>query len=123
MEDKIDIQITQDGHSTGLSSYTEAKYLIPEVDIAEDKEKIYYLYQLPGIDTQSLNVELSDKEIFIQANSETKEGMQFVHQERIKGEYFRKLPLPSNGDSDLAEADLKKGLLEIAFPKRKNYQE
>ena len=117
--DDVSIQDVQDNLSTGASSYKNNHYIIPQLDILEDDSNVYYLYELPGIDTENLNVELSEEEIFIMSTSKLDEQKTTLHQERKKGEFFRKMKLPLNVNTDSIEANFRNGLLEISFPKFK----
>ncbi len=117
---KFNLQTAQGNFSSGLSAYTEKQYLLPEVDILEDEAEIYYIYELPGIDTATLNVELSSDQIFVTANSRQRDK-KLVHQERKRGNFFRQLPLPDNVDRDSAQADFNQGILEISFTKENTF--
>ncbi|MCK8828325.1 Hsp20/alpha crystallin family protein [Natroniella acetigena] len=115
----FDLQSSENNYSTGVSSYMKQKYITPQVDILEDKEQIYYIYQLPGVEEEDLNVELSTDKVFIMAESKSYQEKEILYQESNCGIFFRQLPLPLQVEVDAAEANLKAGLLEINFPKLK----
>jgi HSP20 family protein len=120
MELNFNFQDAAQKSSTGFSSYEEPQYLVPEVDILEDEAGVYYIYELPGIKTEELNVELSEEAVFVAAVSDKKDK-QILHQERALGTFFRRLPLPDSVDVNSAQADFNNGLLEISFVKTNNY--
>ncbi|MCK8816692.1 Hsp20/alpha crystallin family protein [Natroniella sulfidigena] len=115
----FDLQSSENKYLTGVSSYMKPKYITPQVDILEDKEQIYYIYQLPGIEEKDLNVELSTDKVFIMAESKDYKEKEILHQESTRGIFFRELSLPLQVEVDAAEANFKAGLLEVTFPKIK----
>ncbi len=118
MNSKFNLQDAQGNYSSGISNYNNQDYIIPQIDILEDDNKIYYVYELSELDTESLKVELSEEEIFVQGNTKIDKDKDYTYQERAKGTFFRKLPLPSNSNIDTARADFKGGVLKISFSKR-----
>jgi HSP20 family protein len=115
----FDVQNSQGDLSSGISSYNNQRYFVPQVDILEDDSKFYYVYELPGINPEELNVEISEESVFIEGKFKEfgENERNFLYQERIMGSFFRKMPLPVNIDSDSAKADFKHGLLNVSFSK------
>lgn len=115
----FNFQNTQGNYSTGISNYNEQTYLIPQVDVFEDNSAIHYIYELPGVDSEKLNVELSEDDIFVEAETSAQDQnpKKFLYQERPKGSFFRQMKLPVNVEIDSAEANFTNGLLKITFPK------
>ncbi|MCK8823767.1 Hsp20/alpha crystallin family protein [Fuchsiella alkaliacetigena] len=113
-------------YSTGIPTCNQQDYCTPQIDILEDQSNVYYVCELPGVEPESLNVELTTESIFIQGElgaviEENQKRADFVYQERAKGGFFREISLPVNVDVERAEANFKRGLLEISLPKVNNY--
>lgn len=123
MANNFNLQNTQGNHSTGIANYNQSNYSAPQVDIVEDDRAVHYICELPGVNPESLNVELSQESIFIEANvdSAVQNQMNFLHQERRKGAFFRRMPLPVNVDNNNVEANFTHGLLKVTFPKTNNF--
>ncbi|ADL12790.1 Hsp20/alpha crystallin family protein [Acetohalobium arabaticum] len=123
MANNFNLQNRQGNHSTGIANYNQPNYVSPQVDVVEDDRAVHYIYELPGVNLESLNVELSQESIFIEANidSAVQNQMNFLHQERRKGAFFRKMSLPTNVDNNNAEANFTHGLLKVTFPKTNNF--
>ena len=123
--ENFNVQNNPLNYSTGIPACNKQDYCTPRIDILEDQSNVYYVCELPGVEPQSLNVELSNESVFIQGElgaiiEETKQRAGFVYQERSKGDFFREISLPVNVDIEGAEASFKRGLLEISFPKANN---
>ncbi|MBM7624861.1 Hsp20/alpha crystallin family protein [Sporohalobacter salinus] len=119
----FNLQNNMGNQSTGISNYNGQNYFPPQVDVVEDDAAVYYICELPGVNPDNLNVELSDTDIFIEGNVNSigQKQMNFLYQERRKGAFFRKMPLPVDVDNNNTEADFKHGLLKITFPKTNNF--
>jgi len=112
-------------HSSGISNLnyqsnlTYSTAMSPPVDIVETDTQIIYIFDLPGVEADKANLEISSQEIAISASIESpaKYNGRYLHQERIKGIYARILSAPPNVDIDKVNANFKNGLLEVFFPK------
>jgi len=123
VDNNFHVQNAQGSSSTGSSKYNNQTYFTPQVDVVEDSSTIHYIYELPGVNPKEMNVELSDESVYVEGNigSINQQPIKFLHQERRKGSFFRKLKLPVNVDIDAAKADFSHGLLKVSFPKTRNY--
>ncbi len=94
--------------------------LTPRLDMFEEKNELVIKAELPGIRKKDLDISLEDDVLTIKAEKkEEKEVKDATHytRERRFGRYSRYMTLPTRVDAEKASATLKKGLLEIRFPK------
>ena len=92
----------------------------PEVDIAEEKDRILVRADLPGMKQEEIAVEVSDGVLTIRGErkreSETKDAKTY-RVERSYGSFLRSFTLPAGVDAAKVNAAYKNGVLEIALPK------
>ena len=97
---------------------------VPRMDILEDQEKIIYLFELPGINPESLKVNVDESNLYVNAQVEMdKNNVKLLHQERNFGQYTRQIPTPARledtNENDIT-ADYHDGILEVKFQKKQN---
>ena len=93
----------------------------PKVDVSETEKEIEVKADVPGIEPDKINVEVSDEDVRISGEYESKkEEKRKTHYrlERQSGSFERLIPLPSKVVSDQAKAEIKDGVLEIVAPKQ-----
>jgi HSP20 family protein len=96
----------------------EAGY--PSVDIFEDKNKVVVKAEIPGVDKEDLDVNVTEDAIVISGEKKKEEKVEekdYYRYERSYGSFHRSLPLPAGVQSDKAKARFKDGVLEITVPK------
>jgi len=97
------------------------RYFLPDVDIAEDEEGLWLWADLPGVDKDSVSIDLSEDVLTLQGNVSLKEyeGLQPVYTEYNVGPFQRRFALPDAGrwDRDRISARLADGVLELRLPK------
>jgi len=92
----------------------------PLVDLSDSGREYVVKAELPGIDKQDLNVEVTENGIEISAEKKTEEKEEkkgYIRRERRYASFYRSVPLPDNILPDKAEADLKDGVLTVRLPK------
>ena len=93
----------------------------PEVDIAEEKDRILIKVDLPGMKQEEIDVEAAGGVLTIKGErkqeAETKEG-KLYRSERSYGSFLRSFSLPASVDASKVSASYKGGVLEVALPKR-----
>jgi HSP20 family protein len=92
----------------------------PSVDIAETADEVLVTAEVPGIDREQLEVEVTPESLSLRAERRAEseeEGTSFRRRERVWGRYERTVPLPAEVLSDKAEAKLEDGVLRIRIPK------
>ena len=93
----------------------------PAVDIEETNEFYLMSFDLPGIDKDAINIDLSENTLTVsgertrQTKSETEEG--FKKFERSYGRFERRFQLPNKIDGDKIQARHENGVLEVMVPK------
>ena len=94
----------------------------PLVDLADNGKEYLVKAELPGIEKEDLNIEITENGIEIsgEIKSEQKEedkSKGFLKRERRYASFYRSLPLPEAVLTDKAEAELKDGVLTVKLPK------
>ena len=101
----------------------EKVHLIPKVDVVESLDEVIYIFEMPGVEEKSVNVEVKDNMLFV--GGDIVVGVEnevfnilYTERENVKT-YSRFLTLPLDVDTEHAGANVKNGLLTIRFPKKK----
>ncbi|MEN8176414.1 MAG: Hsp20/alpha crystallin family protein [Pseudomonadota bacterium] len=93
---------------------------MPSVDIIDRDDEILVHAELPGVEKDDLEVTLKDDTVTIKATTkrEAKEEKgDYYRCEISRGAFSRTLTLPSDVDTEKAEATFKNGILELKMPK------
>jgi HSP20 family protein len=93
----------------------------PLVNVTEEKDKIYVEALTPGVDPQSLNVQVMQNRLTL---SGEKSGVPtevkpeaFHRSERASGKFVRTVDLPVEVDESAIQAEYKNGMLVVTLPK------
>jgi HSP20 family protein len=100
--------------------HLEMGSFLPRVDISEDKENIYLMAELPGINPDDVKITLSEGVLTIRGEKKRREetNEQNYHRiERTYGEFVRQFTLPDNLNEESVQADFTDGVLEIRIAK------
>jgi HSP20 family protein len=100
-----------------------ARAFHPSVDIKEDKEKIVFKTDLPGVDEQDIKVTIEDGTLMLSGERKFEketEKENFHRVERRYGSFQRSFTLPETVDEDKISASYRKGVLELTLPKMKS---
>jgi HSP20 family protein len=91
------------------------------VNVTEEKDKIYVEALTPGVDPQSLNVQVMQNRLTL---SGEKSGVPtevkpeaFHRSERASGKFVRTVDLPVEVDESAIQAEYKNGMLVVTLPK------
>lgn len=100
--------------------------LNPKVDIKEDKKSYKMSIELPGLDLENINLDLSDGVLTLSGEKKTekeedKDGNYHL-MERSYGYFKRSFALPPSVEEDKIKADFKKGVLSVSMPKSEKAQ-
>jgi len=93
---------------------------IPSVDLVETESELVVKAELPGIDKDKIQIEVTPEQVSIAGEmSEEKEEKEATHhrRERVWGRFERTVALPTEVVTDQAKATYRDGLLEIHLPK------
>jgi HSP20 family protein len=90
----------------------------PQVDVFERDGKLVIHADLPGLNKDNVNVDVSEHSVTIEGerkceHEEKKEGLYSC--ERSYGHFRREIPLPEGVKAETAKANFKNGILEITF--------
>lgn len=95
----------------------------PDLDIQDLKDHYLMTLDLPGMEKDKINVEVTDHDIVVSGErnfqEESKDSRQgFYRMERRFGSFSRRLPLPEDASSEGVNADYSNGVLKIKIPKQ-----
>ena len=92
----------------------------PAVDLFEEKDDIVVKAEIPGMDKDNINVNLSDHTLTIKGEKKKEEEVKeenYYRSERSYGSFVRTLELPKDVHADKVKATFKNGVLEVRMPK------
>jgi HSP20 family protein len=95
----------------------------PKADISETEKEIKISLNLPGVESDNLNIEVDEYSLIVSGHAEKEkeeEGENWYRAEREKGDFKRVFELPNNSLLENIEADCKNGTLYIRIPKGKS---
>lgn len=102
-------------------SLFQFKAAFPKVDIKETNKDIIVVADVPGVDPQKVNVEVSETSLKLSGEvSREKEskGKNFYRKERSTHSFERVIPLPCPVKNEDVTALAKNGTLTITLPKK-----
>lgn len=100
-------------------------HVVPTVDISETDDDVIIKADIPGMDESDLDVSIVDNTLTIRGEKkqETERSGRTHHVlERSYGSFSRAMQLPVAVDADKVRATYRKGVLEIALPKKEQTQ-
>jgi HSP20 family protein len=92
----------------------------PAVDVYEEKDDIVVKAELPGMEKDNIEVNLSGDRLTIKGEKKQEEEVKkegYYRSERSYGSFLRTLELPTEVQPDKVKASFKNGILEIHLPK------
>jgi len=94
----------------------------PVVDLLDEGKEYKIHAEMPGINKEDLNIEVSEGEVEISAETKAEKKEEdkeagYIRRERRYSKYYRRIPLPEAVKVENAEAELKDGILTITLPK------
>lgn len=92
----------------------------PAVDVIEEEKQIKVKAQVPGIKPEDLDIEVEADHLTIRGETvhkQEEEKGNVYHSEISYGKVFRRIPLPTEVQSEKAKADFEHGMLTITLPK------
>ena len=94
---------------------------LPSVDVVEEDDEILVTAELPGMDPDEIDIQVSGDELTIHGekreSSDTNDGG-LHHCERRYGTFTRRIELPPSADTDRIEAEQLDGVLTVRIQKR-----
>lgn len=98
----------------------EAEFIEPAVEVAETDEAVVVKAQVPGIQKDQLEVEITAEGLTLkgEVKEEKEEKKKNYHHREIRyGAFLRTVPFPVAVENDKATATLKDGVLQVTIPK------
>lgn len=92
----------------------------PAVNIRENAQSAFITAELPGIDAEKIDIEVTGDIVTLSGISQIdalKESETYLRQERIQGSFKRKIQVSFPIDPKKVEARYKKGILSITLPR------
>lgn len=99
---------------------TVGKHRQPFIDIVETDKEIIATAEMPGLNKEDININLTDDRLELSTESkheEEKKGKDYIYKEIRSGSFYRSISLPSSIDANNAKASYNNGVLEIKMPK------
>ncbi|MCM8788018.1 MAG: Hsp20/alpha crystallin family protein [Candidatus Omnitrophica bacterium] len=128
MREQID-KIFEDTFNRGILKgrfNLEKKIFEPNIDIFKTGDQYIIKMDIPGMEKDSINIEIQKGYITISGQREYKveqnQSNYFYLKERQFGYFRRTIPLPEDADENGIKVDYKKGVLNIIIPKVKKPQ-
>lgn len=97
----------------------------PPLDLYETDDLLVFEVDLPGIDTDEVEVEVLDDMLIIEGSrrdsDNEKKGMRYICMERYKNYFRREIRIPVPVSALQGKAVYSHGVLKIAFPKAREH--
>lgn len=95
----------------------QAAGFTPLLDVRETDEEYLVLVDLPGVPSEEVSIEVSDRVLSISGSRAPVETGEEQLSERPYGSFTRTLTLPQGVDEEKIAADYNDGVLELHVPK------
>jgi len=104
---------------TGAESTRPGRLFTPAVDILETKDAIMVLADMPGVQTEGLNIDLRENVLTIDGavDQAAIEDEQALLREYESGSFHRQFRLSNAIDQGRIDATLRDGVLRLTLPK------
>ena len=92
---------------------------VPDVDICETAHSLWLWADMPGVDEESIQINLADGVLSIEGRVSIKEyeNLSPVYTEYNIGNYARRFSLSNDIDAERIKARMTNGVLELELPK------
>lgn len=97
-----------------------AEVSVPAVDLFEDNGDIVAKAELPGMEKEDIEVNITDNRLIIKGEKKKEQESReedYYYSERSYGSFSRTIDLPSEVETGKSKATFKNGVLEIRIPK------
>src|SRR5215207_7985223 len=95
----------------GRSANGALRRWVPPMDLVETDDHLVLRADLPGLDSDDVNIEVKDGVLTVSGERKTE------HEERASGGFSRSMSLPQDVDAERIDASFDKGVLEVRIPK------
>lgn len=103
----------------------EMQSFLPRVDVSETDNEVKIRADIPGIDPDKVNIEVSEDSIHLSGSvekSNEEKGENYYRMERQSGQFSREFILPSKVDTNSVDAKAKNGVITINLKKQPSEQ-
>jgi HSP20 family protein len=114
-----DMNRLAEGLRSGLPSFSSAG-VFPLTNVTEDKNNYYVRAELPGMNTEDIEISATDSSLSISGQRiipKEEDHVRYHRREREAGKFSRMISLPGSVDTDKVEASFMDGILKIVLPK------
>ena len=96
----------------------EGTYFTPAVDIYETEKELVVLVDMPGVNSENVEIELKENNLSIEGKVPDEEGggQELLQEYRI-GNYFRTFRVADTFDKSKISASMADGVLHLTLPK------
>ena len=104
---------------TGNEPTRPGRTYVPDVDIYETADSLWLRADMPGVDEQSIEINVNEGVLSIEGQVAVKdyENLAPVYTEYNVGNYSRRFTLANTLDAERISARMKNGVLELELPK------
>jgi HSP20 family protein len=125
-QDEMNRMIENAFNDLGLAEPKTGINWKPAIELNEKNGNFELKAELPGVNKDNIDVEVSDDYIAVRAETEEKkeeEAKNAYRSEFRYGKFMRTVPLPAEVEADNAKAEFKNGILTVTVPKSHKEQE
>jgi HSP20 family protein len=92
----------------------------PALNVSEDDDNLYIRAELPGIDSESIEISVEGETLTLRGERKSKEpsgNISYHRRERETGRFRRVISFPTRINAEKVEANFKNGVLKVVLPK------
>ena len=114
-----DVSVRGKQEAAGEEQTRPGRAYRPDVDICETSEGLWLWADMPGVDENSVSINLADGVLTIEGRVSLAdyENLEPVYTEYNVGNYYRRFTLSRDLDTEHIKARLRAGVLELQLPK------
>lgn len=97
-------------------------FRMPKADVQETENSVIATIELPGVEKENIDLNISEKSIEVKAKKKQEKeekGKEKYSYSKSSSQFYRRVPLPAEVNSDEANAVYKNGVLKVQIPKTK----
>ncbi len=111
-------QLKQEQETNRGEFTRDVKTYVPRVDILENEDEIVLLADMPGVDSENLDIQFEDRQLTIHGKVDWRHAdMNFVGGEYGVGDFYRTFTIGETIDPEKISAEIKSGVLTLHLPK------